>query len=352
MHSTSSSQLPRSRPLLVRFGAFGDMVLLTALIRQLAARFNSPVDLLSSGAWTRPLLEGQPGVGEIVIVHSRRRFYWASRDQQRAVHWMRARGPGPTWFADAQAVGRSLLTRAGVCDEWIVDADDCPFRPKEHTLERWWRFAGLTPRALGDDAPAVLTPVLRGCQIEVSESGRKQLASWLRKRKLEDRQILLIQAGNKRTVRAGRRRRATNTKYWPEENWAAVIRGMRESRPLHAIVLIGTGREVAYNRDIIRLTGVADVHNVADDLPVPRLLALLQHAESLLSVDSGPAHAAAAVGCPVADLFGRASVDEYRPWSATGSDVKCLTGSLDGQQDIRGIHADTVLNAWLNLRTR
>jgi hypothetical protein len=36
------------------------------------------------------------------------------------------------------------------------------------------------------------------------------------------------------------------------------------------------------------------VHNVADDLPLRRLLALLSMAHSGISVDTGPAHAAAA----------------------------------------------------------
>ena len=54
-----------SRPLIVRFGAFGDMVILTVLIRALAQRFGQPVDIVSSGGWTLPLLSGQPGIGDI-----------------------------------------------------------------------------------------------------------------------------------------------------------------------------------------------------------------------------------------------------------------------------------------------
>ena len=340
------------RPLLVRFAAFGDAVLLTPLIRQLQARFGAPVDLLSSGSWTAPLLQGQPGVGDIMIVRSRRTPYWASLDQRRAVRWLRARGAGPTWFGDMNAVGRSLLTRAGIADELIVDASNCAFLPREHTVERWWRFAAQTPRALQHTAPPAPAPVLQGCELQVAQSARADLQRWLQHRRLEDRPLLLIQAGNKRTMRAGARQRATNTKYWPEANWAAVIRGMRESHPRHAIALIGAGHEQAFNHDIIRLCGAPDVHNLADELPVPRLLALMQRADSLLTVDSGPAHAAAAVGCPLVDLFGRANVDEYRPRGVTGAEVICLTGTVDGAPDMLGIRVDTVLDAWRRLRPR
>lgn len=351
-NSPGSATASTQRPLLVRFAAFGDAVLLTPLIRQLQARFGAPVDLLSSGPWTQPLLQGQPGVGEIMILRSRKTPYWASLDQQRAVRWLRARGAGPTWFADMGSSGRSLLTRAGIGEEHIVEAQRFPFEPGEHTIDRWWRFAAGTPAAAQGGVPGSPAPVLQGCEIVVPQAARVDLQRWLEAHRLDDRPLLLVQAGNKRTMRAGPRKRATNTKYWPEENWAAVIRGMRETHPRHAIVLLGAGHETAFNRDIIRLSGTLDVHNAADDLPVPRLLALMERAQSLLTVDSGPAHAAAAVGCPMVDLFGKASVDEYRPRGQQGAEVICLTGKVDGQPDMLGIRVDTVLDAWRRLRPR
>jgi ADP-heptose:LPS heptosyltransferase len=87
-----------TRPLAVRCGAFGDMVLLTALIRVLHAEFHSPVDIVTSGSWSEPLLRGQPGVGEVWSVRSRKTPYWLSADQRRIVGLLRARGAGPTWY--------------------------------------------------------------------------------------------------------------------------------------------------------------------------------------------------------------------------------------------------------------
>jgi hypothetical protein len=62
-------------PLVMRCGAFGDMVLLTILLRHLHARFGKPVDVISSGIWTEPLLDGQSSVGRLVIIRSRRTPY-------------------------------------------------------------------------------------------------------------------------------------------------------------------------------------------------------------------------------------------------------------------------------------
>ena len=114
------------------------MVLLTALIRVLHAEFGQPVDILTSGPWSEPLLRGQPGVGDIVSVRSRKSPYWLSPDQRRAVRQLRLRGVGPTWFCDGNDAAMPLVDRAGIPADFIVAAQDHGLKPGEHTTE-WWR---------------------------------------------------------------------------------------------------------------------------------------------------------------------------------------------------------------------
>jgi ADP-heptose:LPS heptosyltransferase len=322
------------RPLVMRCGAFGDMVLLTPLLRELAARFGTPVDIVSSGGWTRPLLAGQPGVGELYLVKSRRRPYLISPDQWRLVRTLRARGAGPTWFLDAGGIGKRLLTRAGISADWIVDAAALPRLPGEHYLERFWRVAAVMPRALVAPPPPLPAHAVRGCALEVADASRRDVADWLAGLGLAGRRLLLVQAGNKRTMRRGDRRRASNTKYWPEQRWGAVIDAMAARCPGHAILLLGVPSEHALNDEIRRHARASAVYNVAADLPVPRLVALLERAEAMVSVDTGPAHAAAAVGLPLVVLFGAADPALYRPWGAAGAATLCVRadppGTLDG----------------------
>ena len=68
----------------------------------------------------------------------------------------------------------------------------------------------------------------------------------------------------------------------------------------------------------------------------------------MISVDTGPAHAAAALGCPTVALFGTASPNLYRPGGTTTPAV-ALTGMVDGQQNILGITPETVIDSWLEL---
>ena len=339
------------RPLALRCGAFGDMVLLTALIRVLHAEFRAPVDIVTSGSWSEPLLRGQPGVGDIFSVRSRKTPYWMSIDQQRVVRQLRARGAGPTWFCDGDAAARPILDRAGIPENLIVDVKDHPLLRGEHATQQWRRLAQIMPSAL-TPAGADIEAVLPGCYLEVTQVQRAELAAWLKTRDLADQPLILMQVGNKRTMRRGPRRLAVNNKYWPHERWAQVLRFLRRQHPRHALVLLGTGPEFQLNQELASLAGISGLHNVADDLPIPRLVSLLDRADGLVTVDSGPAHAAAAVGCPQVVLFGKALPSLYRPWGTAGADVRLLTGEINGEPNMLGIEAGSVIAAWSALKLR
>ena len=343
------------------------MVLLTALIRGRHARFHCPVDIGTSGPWSEPLLRGQPGVGEIWSVRSRKTPYWLSADQRRVVRRLRARGAGPTWFCDGSDAARPLLTRGGIPEEFIVDVKNHPLMPGEHVTEQWRRLAQIMPSAIlapagaatsdaksqgaesQDAEPAAVTP---GCHLEVGDLQRIDLEAWLRARDLSGAPLILIQIGNKRTMRRGLRRLAVNRKFWPNERWAEVLRHVRRQYPEHPIVLLGTGPEYALNQEVAALANVPRLHNAAADLPIPRLVALLARGAGLITVDSGPAHAAAAVGCPLVVLFGKALPSLYRPWGTAGADVKVVCGQVAGEPDMLGIETRSVIEAWSGLKLR
>jgi ADP-heptose:LPS heptosyltransferase len=339
------------RPLVMRCGAFGDMVLLTALLRQLHLRFGTPTDIISSGPWTIPLLAGQPGVGEIFLIRSRKTPFWISPRQRALAQWLRARGAGPSWFCDPGPVGRDLLRRGGIPDDYVCEDAALPKIAGEHFVDRWIRFAQATPRAFEGRLPVASERVPSTAVLEIDDAARAALEPWLARRGLTGRPLILIQAGNKRTMRRGPRQRATNTKYWPEERWAAVIRALREHQPQHAILLLGVPAEYALNTDITRLANVPDVHNVADDLPIEVLLPLLERASSMVSVDTGPAHAAAALRCPTVALFGASDPQLYRPGGVTTPAV-VLTGEFEGRPSMMGIEASAVIAAWRALVLR
>jgi heptosyltransferase-2/heptosyltransferase-3 len=267
------------------------------------------------------------------------------------VRQLRARGAGPVWFCDGDGAARPLIERAGIPSNYIVDVKDHPLLPGEHATQQWRRLAQIMPGAV--TAPeSGIDAVLPGCYLEVTPAQRAQLTTWLTTRGLADQPLILVQIGNKRTMRRGPRRLAVNHKYWPNERWAEVLRFLRQRHPRHALVLLGTGPEFQLNQELASLAAIGGLHNVADDLPIPRLVALLDRAAGLLTVDSGPAHAAAAVGCPQVVLFGKALPSLYRPTGTAGADVQLLTGLIDREPNMLGIEAGDVIAAWARLNLR
>ena len=189
---------------MVRFGALGDMVMLTVAIRHLHARLGQPVDILAAASWTRPLLQGQPGVGDIFLLASRKPPYWLSPAQHRLVRELRARGAGPTWLFDHdnRKVCRLLLLapaghrNSGVttricqaCPARISAIDGCalPSAIRRCSAARICRCAASD--AFGE--------------LVVTDAQRSEVDAWSQARPWAGRPLILIQAGNKRTMRRG-----------------------------------------------------------------------------------------------------------------------------------------------------
>lgn len=331
----------------MRFGAFGDMVLLTVLLSHLHARFGKPVDVISSGPWTRPLLEGHPSLGRLFVIRSRRTPYWLSLDQQRLVAWLRKRGAGPTWFCDIH-LGKDLLHRGGIPEEYICDSRAFKWQPEESFADRYIRLGNESPPAFAGRLPAPRPGTSRAAHLVISEAARAEADAWLARRNLAGRSFIVVHPGSRHIARRGLRSRAGSDKYWPEKRWGEVISTVRHLRPDLAVLLSGTSKESRFNADIVACSGATDVHNVADDLPIRTLLPLLERAHSMISVDTGPAHAAAALGCPTVSLFGTANAALFRPGGATTPAV-ALTGMVNGIQNILGITVESVIAAWINL---
>jgi ADP-heptose:LPS heptosyltransferase len=340
----SAAQLP---PLVMRCGAFGDMVLLTVLLERLRARFGQRVDVIASGPWSEPLLAGHRAVGRLFLLRSRRTPYWLSRAQRGLVAALRARGAGPTWFCD-RGEGRGLLARAGIPDDYICDSTAFPFVAGENFADRYLRLGAFTPPAFAGLVPEAPPGGARAAHLEVPAGARRELEAWLGRLGLAGRRFTVVHPGSRHVARRRLRRRAGALKYWPEARWAEVVRAVRLHRPDEAVIFSGTRAERSLNDDVMRLAGVGDLHNVAGDLPVARLLPLLERARSLICVDTGPAHAAAALGCPTVALFGHIDPWLYRPGGAT-TPAATLTGSIEGAPNILGIEPSRVIAAWLEL---
>jgi heptosyltransferase-2/heptosyltransferase-3 len=241
-----------------------------------------------------------------------------------------------------------LLSLAGIPDDYICDTNAYTWHQGETFADRYLRLGSYTPRAFEGLLPQAKAGVPAAARLNISPAARRELDSWLAERGLAGRRMVIIHPGSRHIARRWLRPRSGTSKYWPEDRWSQVVRAVRETCPRHLILFSGTRAESRFNAEIIQRAGVPDALNIADRLSVRVLLALLERADSMISVDTGPAHAAAALGCPTVALFGTASPQLYRPGGTTTPAI-ALTGMIDGQQNILGIEPRAVVDNWLEL---
>lgn len=340
-----------ARPLVVRCGAFGDVVMVTTLIRLLQARYGSAVDVVGSGAWTPALLAADPAVAHVQLLTSRTAPYVLNPSQWALVRWLRQRGRGPVYLCDTTPGTRALLLRGGVREDDIVDTTPDDLRRGDR-LELWpdrWLALGLRDPANASPTRDVDPASFRFPRLVVTDEARRDLARWRRDKGL-DAPLVLFQPGNKRTHKRGKLLTRDHPKYWAPECWGAVARAVWDDRPQAQVLLCGSPPEHAVLEDIRRACGGDPrLHNLAGELPIPRLLALIEQAQGMVSVDTGPAHAAAALGCPLVVLFGAAPPAKWRPIGP--GRIELLGGEHGADGKVDDIPAQDVIDAWRRLGT-
>jgi ADP-heptose:LPS heptosyltransferase len=335
-----------ARPLVVRTGAFGDVVVLTTLLHLLSARYGSPVDVIGAGAWTEALLADDPAVAEVHLITSRNTPYLLNPSQWQVSRWLRRRGRGPVYMCDNHPRLLALLRRGGVREEDMVRRpieDESPDAPIRLWPDRWLDMGMRDPVAAFPvrtvDAQAFRLPSL-----VLGESARNEYRQWKQARGLRG-PLVLLQPGNKRTHKRGTVATRQHPKFWPADSWAALADAIWHDLPQAQVLLCGSPQEQPVLEEIRVATGNdARMHNLGSELPIARLLALTEDAHSMVSVDTGPAHAAAALGCPLVVMFGNASPLKWRPLGP--GKVVVLRGERGDQSEVRDLSAAQVVSAW------
>jgi ADP-heptose:LPS heptosyltransferase len=99
---------------------------------------------------------------------------------------------------------------------------------------------------------------------------------------------------------------------WGKENFRNLIKKLLVKLPDHQIFLIGSGSERAYVSKVMKgLESNGRVENLAGETSLSELIGIIDHAEFMISNDTGPMHIAFSTGTPVLCLFGPCSPEQY-----------------------------------------
>jgi heptosyltransferase-2/heptosyltransferase-3 len=342
------------QPIVIWFGRVGDMILLSTLLGILHRRYGSPCQLIGAGSWPAELYAVHADVARISCLHRYTAFpidpaWW------RTLVALRARRNSPVYVCEFDTPKLARIQR--LLDLSGTAAARCLYITREasyherHWIDRLVSFGHLTPPAFNPaDYPWPSPAPPLAPHLEVSPEARRACAGWLEAAGLGARPLILVQPGNRRTMR-GRRLRLgeDDDKAWPLERWAALLQGVHEQMPEARIILCGAPRESLLLEWIAHATRLPEV--VAAELSLPRLLALCERAHSMISVDTGPAHAAAALSLPLVVLFGGHAQAEWLPRSPSGSPVAGVGGPPESRR-LDEVPMERVLAAWRALPPR
>ncbi|HPQ39772.1 MAG TPA: glycosyltransferase family 9 protein, partial [bacterium] len=335
-------------PLLIRFGALGDMILTTPLLRALAARHGTPCEIIGRGTFVTDLFRHLPFIGTVRSIESNKTPYLLNRQKQRLVDYLSHRDPGPVYLAQSDVISHRILDKAGVA----AAASDLTIerRINEHVVEHMARLGGFT-----DPAGEVPLDYDRGTELRVTPEETQGVRKILESMDYGGCDYVVIQPGFRKCM--NKRRRIVKGKFWPEERWVQLIQELLIMSPDKRVLISGNPEEQPLTSMI---ADEVNDHRVSEiTLGLRPLLALISMAHSMISLDTGPAHAAAALNCPLVVLFGKMDPRIIRPLSRT-SPVRVVTGPADAilEDDITGwqkhhsmeaISVETVIGEWAAL---
>ena len=369
------------QPIVIWFGRVGDMILLSALLDVLHRRYGERCHLIGAGSWVAQLYASHPAVARVSCLHRYTAFlfdvaWW------RTWRALRASRGAPVYVCeyDPRKLARvqRLLTLSGISasrclfitrelsfaqparrgDAPAVRPDARPHAPPHppppapaHWVDRLVSFGRLTPPAFNAaDYPWPSPPPRCAPYLEVPAAAQADCVRWIEAQGWGGRPLVLVQPGNRRTMRGRRLRLAPgDDKAWPIERWSALLHRLHAHLPQAVIVLCGAPRESLL---LDWITAAARLPAVtAAELPLPQLLALCARAHSMISVDTGPAHAAAALSLPLVVMFGAHSPQEWLPRSASDSAVVAVGGPPQSSR-LDQIPVESVFAAWCALPER
>lgn len=339
------------QPTVFYFCRLGDMVMLTRLLNLLHRRYGLPCQVIGTGSWTASVYEGHPDVAAVWSFH--RHLPFAFDHSWLAVRRaLRSSAPGPIYICERHYRQlpriRRMLRLAGVDPGRCVFLTDEPVNGPEHLVDRLLRQGTRTPPAIrAADYPVPDLSSVDGPRLYVLDSDRAQHRAWLDSQGGAGRQCIVIQPGNHRSMgpRRKRWRRLNNDdKFWPLQRWGELIRRIHAHRQDALLVIRGSPEEVTLLEEIKEVANLDNV--VVYGQGLRPLFALCEAAHSMVSVDTGPAHVAGALGLPLAVLYGAESPQYWLPRTPSGSPVVGVGGAPDFDR-AEQVPVDALFNAWL-----
>ena len=280
--------------LILKPSALGDVIQALPVLRLLKLHFCDSEIFWWVDSSFAPLLEGDPDLTGIVRFERRR---WAAPrhwpEMLRSIRWMRAqhfdlvidlqclaRSGAFAWLAN----GKFLIGLDEVREGARGFYDIAVRRASFHTHAVDWYLAVL---------PQLGVPVHKNFQWLPE---RPQIAAAVKHNRPDafasTPQLIVLQPGAR-----------WRNKRWPAENFAGLVRLIVNDFPAARFAILGDGKDRPLGEIISRVLPERCL-NLCGETTLPEMVEWLRLCDLMVTNDTGPMHAAAALGKPVIALFG------------------------------------------------
>jgi heptosyltransferase-1 len=322
--------------LAVKLSSFGDIVHVTPCLRALRHACPTAEILVAVDRTWAPMLRQDPHIDGVIEADPTRRSFLSS--------WIDARRRLAAWShtpfdlaIDFQGLRRSAA--------WIY-ASGARWRTGRGGVRPGWQ-ATIRPD-LDRHAVRVCAQIAEHLGIAVPDLEPRLFTSPQADRAIE--QALHVAGAPPRGFVLANPFGTWRSKTWPTKSWAALITRIREQLALPVVIAGGPGEQEKAAHLVARLA--APIPSLAGKTALDQALCLYRRAVLAISGDSGPMHAAAAVGTPVIALFGPTWPERTGPWGAAHRVIQLSRAAShhayrdeESRRHIEAIDVDTVLDA-------
>lgn len=176
--------------------------------------------------------------------------------------------------------------------QWLFTHERIPAHPRQHVMDSLLEFARVMDADISRPR----------WDIPVPEAARSFAAEYIPS---GSRTLIISPCSSQR---------ARNFRNWRPERYAAVIDHAAQEHGLRTLI---TGGPSEREREMAHQIGEQCQHtpvNLVGQTSLKQLFALIQHAETVICPDSGPAHMATAAGTPVIGLYASSNPERTGPY--------------------------------------
>lgn len=290
---------------ILRTDRIGEVLLSTVAVDAVKRSFPGGEISFVTSAYSKPLLDGRDDIKEVMLVDTmrsggtfKRAFFLARLLSGKKFDTAIILNPHKSLNLGCFLSG--IPRRVGYDRKWSFLLTDRMKDDRNEGLKHEVEYTMEILRLLGVEGEA-LSPRL--C---VKSGDEAYVAGLLTGKGVKkDKPLVVVHPGS-----------SNKAKLWPMERYAELVKKIKVETGA-AVALIGGKEERGLVERIIKLSA-SDALNLAGDLKLGQLAALIKRAGLFIGNDAGPMHMAAALGVRVIAIFGRnipgAGPARWRPW--------------------------------------